>query len=339
MQLAFLDVAQSCSNIINEDIQIGCCCGCSCIVYRVKLLHFFFAESELEKAVKELPPLKVKDLPMIKTRNIDDFYDLLANMMKETRSCSGLIWNSFEDLEQSALLTCRNDFPIPVFAIGPFHPYFPQFNSPSSSSLLSQDQSAIPWLNTQPPNSVIYVSFGSLSKIAESDLLEIAWGLANSHQPFLWVIRPGSVCDSEWSESLPKGFLEDLGGRGHIVKWAPQLEVLRHGSVGGFWTHNGWNSTMESICEGVPMICSPSFGDQMVNARYVSDVWKVGVHLEGKLERGEIEKAIRKIMDEGVRKEMRERLEELKKKAKQCLMPGGSSFQSLESLVNYLSSF
>ena len=101
-------------------------------------------------------------------------------------------------------------------------------------------------------------------------------GLANSNQPFLWVVRPGLVRGYEWLEPLPDGFLEMVCGRGHLVKWAPQQEVLAHPAIGGFWTHNGWNSTLEAVSEGVPMICLPYFGDQRVNARYVSQVWELG---------------------------------------------------------------
>lgn len=86
----------------------------------------------------------------------------------------------------------------------------------------------------------------------EAEFLETARGLANSMQQFLWVVWPGSVRGSAWLESLPDGFIEKLDGRGHIVKWAPQQEVLAHEATGGFWTHCGWNSTLESICEGVP---------------------------------------------------------------------------------------
>lgn len=132
----------------------------------------------------------------------------------------------------------------------------------------------------------------------ETEFLETAWGLANSVQPFLWVVRPGLVHGTEWLEPLPSGFLERMDGRCHIVKWAPQQEVLAHPSVGAFWTHSGWNSTLEGICEEVPMICQPCFSDQKVNARYVSRVWRVGVQLEHGLERGEIERAIRRLMVE-----------------------------------------
>jgi UDP:flavonoid glycosyltransferase YjiC (YdhE family) len=256
-------------------------------------------------------------------------------MVKEIKGSSGLIWNSAEELEQSELITVGQDFAFPVYPIGPFHSYFPA----SSSSLLTQDQSCLSWLNTQAPKSVLYVSFGSIATLSDTEFTEIAWGLASSNQPFLWVVRPGLVRGSEWPETLPNGFLEMMNGRGHIVKWAPQQEVLAHTATGGFWTHNGWNSTLESICEGVPMICLPCFGDQKVNARYVSHVWKIGVHLENRLERGAIDKAIRKVMVETEGEEMRDRIVHLKEKVHLSLRQGGSSHQALESLITYISSF
>ena len=82
------------------------------------------------------------------------------------------------------------------------------------------------------------------------------------------MVRPGLVRGLTAHEAtrLPDGFEAATRGRGMVVAWAPQEEVLRHGVVGGFWTHNGWNSTTASMCEGVPMLCRPCFGDQMAAA-------------------------------------------------------------------------
>ncbi|KAF8008938.1 hypothetical protein BT93_J0053 [Corymbia citriodora subsp. variegata] len=291
-------------------------------------------DSELDEAVLEVPPLKMKDLPVVHTKSPGDLPQILVHLDRETRASSGLICNSSEELEGTKLAESRKAIPIPIFVIGPFHKYCPA----SASSLLVQDMSSISWLNKQRPKSVIYVSLGSIASIDKAKFLEIAWGLANSGQPFLWVVRPGSICGSDWLEHLPKAFLEMLDGRGHIVKWAPQQEVLAHPAIGGFWTHCGWNSTLESICEGVPMICMPSFGDQKVNARYVSDFWRVGLHLEDKLERGEIERAIRRLMVDPEGKAIRDRAVSLKDKVDQCFKEGGSSYSYLDSFTGYLSS-
>lgn len=152
----------------------------------------------------------------------------------------------------------------------------------------------------------------------------------------MWAVRPGLVDGSDWIEPLPDGFMEIVGGLGHIVKWAPQQEVLAHPATGAFWTRSGWNSTLESICAGVPMICQPNFGDQRINARYVSDVWRVGIHLEYKMERKEMERAIRRIMVEAEGEEIRARNQALKKKVNLCSQENGSSSRSLHNLVDYI---
>ncbi|GJR98004.1 UDP-glycosyltransferase 76H1-like protein [Tanacetum coccineum] len=161
------------------------------------------------------------------------------------------------------------------------------------TNFLKEDTSCIAWLDKQGPKSVIYKSFGSLATLDTQVLTEMAWGLANSNHQFLWAVRPGSVSGSEWIEFVPDGFIEKTKGRGLIVKWAPQKEILAHFAVGGFWSHCGWNSTLESISEGIPMLCQPFIVDQGVNARYVTHVWKIGLELEC-FERGEIERMIRR---------------------------------------------
>ncbi|XP_073127626.1 UDP-glycosyltransferase 76B1-like [Henckelia pumila] len=292
-------------------------------------------ESRRDDPVPELPPLRVKDIPSIQSQNPDVALKIIGNLVQGTKTASGLIFNTFPDLEEPNLPNLREHFRMPTFLIGPFHKFF----SAASSSLLTQDRSAISWLDTQKPDSVLYVSFGSLAAMDEDHVTEVAWGLANSMQPFLWVVRPGLVQGSEWLESLPNEFLEITSKRGYIVKWAPQQEVLSHPAVGGFWTHSGWNSVLESICEGVPMICSSFFGDQTVNSRYINDVWNLGIELEKGFEREEIESAIRKIMVDGEGQEIRERALRLKEKVQGSLKTDGFSSQSLNDLSDFISSF
>ncbi|KAI3748784.1 hypothetical protein L6452_12122 [Arctium lappa] len=283
--------------------------------------------------IQELPLMTKKDILKIYSGGFEEGkLELISSMIKEAKAASGIIYNTFKELEEPAFLAISQDFCIPSFPIGPFHKYFPA----SSSSLLEQDRSSISWLDLQPVNSVVYVSFGSIAQIDEAEFANMASGLASSKQRFLWVVRPGSVLGSKWLESLPKGFIDEVGERGCIVKWAPQQEVLAHQAIGGFWTHCGWNSTLESICEGVPMICSPCSYDQPINAKYVTDVWRIGVMVEKGMEIG---RAIKRVIVEKEGDEMRQRCKSLQKKVNLSLEKDGSATQALENLVEYILSF
>ncbi|MFS7958042.1 putative UDP-glucuronosyl/UDP-glucosyltransferase [Helianthus anomalus] len=293
-----------------------------------------FLDPGYEAFVPEYPLLKGKDMLKIAI-NPEGYGDLVTNMLKQMKASSGLIWNTFKELEEPELETINQDFRVPSFTLGPFHKYFPA----SSSSLINQDRNIISWLDTQPPKSVIYTSFGSVARIKDVEFQEVAYALANTSLPFLWVVRPGMVLGSEWVESLPEKFLERVGDRGRIVKWCPQQEVLAHRATGCFWTHSGWNSTLESICEGVPMICSPCFADQPIVARYVNDVWKIGILLEDGFERVGIQIAIKRIMTGNEAEAMRARISRLKEKVNLSLDEGGFSNRSLKSLLDYISSF
>ena len=292
------------------------------------------ADPEYEATMPKYPLLKVKDIIQI-TPNPKGLGEYLTKVVKQIKASSGIIWNSFIELEEPTLETLNQDFPIPKFNLGPLHKYFPV----SPSSVLDQDRTFFTWLDGQAPKSVLYMSFGSVARISKSEFLEVAYVLANIDLPFLWVVRPGWVEGSEWLQWLPDKFLEEVGDRGRIVKWCPQNEVLAHPSIGCFWTHSGWNSTLECICEGIPMICAPCAVGQPIIARYVSDVWKIGVLLEDGLERVGLERAIKRIMEDKEGEEIRERISRVKKDTAISFDEGGSSHQSLKKLVDYVSSF
>ncbi|XP_062172798.1 UDP-glycosyltransferase 76E2-like [Alnus glutinosa] len=291
-----------------------------------------FPEFRSKDLIPECYPLRFKDLPIFK--KLEDFLQLV-NKASNIRSSSAIIYNTIDCLENSSLAKIQQQCQVPIFPIGPMH----RISSASSSSLLEEDTSCMAWLDKQNFNSVIYVSWGSLALMDVKELVEMGWGLVNSQQPFLWMVRPSSIRGAEWIEILPKSLIENISKRGYIVKWAPQKEVLAHGAIGGFLSHCGWNSMLESICEGVPIICRPCFGDQRMNARYVSHVWNVGLELESELERGKIERAIRRLMVDEEGKEMQKRGKNLKERVELCTRKGGSSNSSLNKLIEMIMSF
>ncbi|KAL8213876.1 hypothetical protein R6Q57_003325 [Mikania cordata] len=292
--------------------------------------RFPVQDSMLQEIVSELHPIRYKDLPFLGTP-IEQTLKTI-NMIITKKPPSAFLWNTFEFLEPTGLTHIRDHYQVPVFSVGPLHKIIPTH----STSFHKEDTSCISWLDKQAPRSVVYVSLGSIANVAEKVSTEMAWGLANSNQPFLWVVRPGSVKGFEWFEFLPEGLVNQMKMRGLIVKWAPQKEVLAHFAVGGFWSHCGWNSTLESMFEGVPMLCQPFELDQKVNCRYLSDVWKIGVEIVA--ERGEIEDAIRRVLAGKEGEEMKQRAMEIQEKVKVAISHGGSSHNSLEAFVDYISS-
>ncbi|KAE8099292.1 hypothetical protein FH972_017285 [Carpinus fangiana] len=124
------------------------------------------------------------------------------------------------------------------------------------------------------PDPVVYVSFGSTGLMTRGQLLEFWHGLVNSGKPFLWVVRRDGIEGAEGEHPIPEELQESTKERGFLVDWAPQEEVLAHQAVGGFLTHNGWNSTLEGIVAGVPMVCWPTIADQQINNRWVSEEMK-----------------------------------------------------------------
>jgi len=187
------------------------------------------------------------------------------------------------------------------------------------------------WLDQQPLKSVLYVSFGSITTLKWEELLEFWYGLVNSGQRFLWVRRPDSV-DGEDEGEIPAEVVEGTKERGYLVGWAPQEEVLAHLSVGGFLTHSGWNSTLESIVEGVPMICWSFFADQQVNSRFVGEVWKLGLDMKDTCDRVVVENMVRDLMVVR-REEFVTAADRMAKLARKSVSEGGSSYCNLDRLI------
>lgn len=168
--------------------------------------------------------------------------------------------------------------------------------------------------------------------MTKDQMIEFWYGLVNSGTRFLWVIRPDSIAGSDWESQIPAELKAATKEMGYIVGWAPQEEVLAHPAVGGFWTHSGWNSTLESVFEGVPMLCWPYFLDQQVNSRFVSEVWKLGLDMKDTCDRFIVKKMVNDLMVER-KDEFRRSADRMAIMAKRCLSEGGSSYCNLERLI------
>nr|AFJ52966.1 UDP-glycosyltransferase 1 [Linum usitatissimum] len=295
--------------------------------------------STSSEPVPGLPNLRYKDLPSYTTNwPIEAQLDFFATV-RQTRSATAVIWNTSTTLESSSLSIIHQNHTvpqIPIFPVGPFHK---QILQPKTETLTDEQTSALAFLDQQPPKSVLYISFGSVAVVTPAEFQEMAWGIANSGQRFFWVVRPGLVFGSATTDTLlPEGFSEKTGERGKVVKWAPQRKVLGHAAVGGFWTHCGWNSTLEAVADGVPMMCRPWFADQPVIARQVIDGWGVGVEMKKDMGKEEIEKVIRRLMVDADGEGIRKNALELKKKVLGSLAEGGSGFDGLNQLVEFIGS-
>eukprot|EP00250_Pteridium_aquilinum_P021465 c25133_g1_i1 orf=174-1835(-) len=298
----------------------------------------------------EVKPLKARDkvsyIPGAPPLHPSSFPTLLHSpVIKEQfgilQNCAGVIVNSFEELEIDAYRALQAALPFPVSLVGPLVPAAfleggDRNDTSVGANLLQEKNDCIQWLDSQRNQSVLYISFGSLFNPSAEDLKGIANGVKASKQPFLWVIRPRSSVHNV-ANILPQGFMEDTKEYGLIVPWAPQMQVLSHPSVGAFLTHCGWNSTLESVTMGMPMIPFPFSSDQPTNCAYVCDVWKIGMALErdndGMVRSAEVERVVRTVLQEQEGKEMRKRVADLREAGRWAVRPQGSSSIHMEKLI------
>ncbi|PRQ22263.1 putative indole-3-acetate beta-glucosyltransferase [Rosa chinensis] len=195
----------------------------------------------------------------------------------------------------------------------------------------SNNDACMKWLNEQKKGSVVYVSFGSGAKLNTEQMEELAWGLRRTKSKFLWVVR-----ESE-ADKLIKGFVEETLEKGLVVSWCSQLEVLAHEAVGCFITHCGWNSTLEALSLGVPLVAMPQMSDQSTNAKYIKDVWKIGVKAQpdgkGIVRQEEVEHCISKIMEGEGAKEIQRSAMKWRELAKKAVDEGGSSDKNIDEFI------
>ncbi|OIW21963.1 hypothetical protein TanjilG_18161 [Lupinus angustifolius] len=244
--------------------------------------------------------------------------------------------NTFEALEQEALRAVDK---INVISVGPLIPADTSYGGDISKS--SDDY--IEWLDSKPESSVVYVSFGSFLMLSKIQLEEIARGLLDSGHPFLWVIirEKGKKGEEEKEKEEELSCIEELKKSGKIVEWCSQVEVLSHPSFGCFLTHCGWNSTLECLVSGVPVVAFPQQVDQKTNAKLIEDLWKIGVRVDHVVNdelivKGEeIKKGLDIVMGNGEKgEELRRNAKKWKGLAKEAVKEGGSSDKNLTSFLD-----
>ncbi|PON38756.1 UDP-glucuronosyl/UDP-glucosyltransferase [Parasponia andersonii] len=269
----------------------------------------------------------------------------ILGQFRNMRKTKGLLVNTFMELESNVLrsLSQQGDFP-PIYPVGPI----------LNVNATDNTTDIVTWLDSQPPSSVVFLCFGSMGSFGGEQVKEIACALENSRVRFLWSLRKppqpgGPPVPSDYTdpnEVLPEGFLDRTAEIGKIIGWAPQVAILAHPSVGGFVSHCGWNSTLESLWFGVPIATWPLAAEQQVNAFKL--VREFGLAVEIKLDyrkdfnnnasnwngpgpvivkAKEIERGIIRLMEHA--SDIRKRVKEMSTKSREALLEGGSSYSSL----------
>ncbi|XP_050286474.1 mogroside IE synthase-like [Quercus robur] len=292
-------------------------------------------------SLPSIPSLGINDMPLV-FRDMESYpgeLNVVVNQFSNFQEANWLFCNTFDELEDEVInwMTSRWHFK----TIGPAIPsiyldkrleddkeYGLNLFKPSMDTCMK-------WLDTKKIGSVVYISFGSMAALGEEQMVEITSGLKNSNCYFLWVVRE-SEC-----KKLPSNFLQEIVEKGLVVSWCPQLEVLAHKAIGCFMTHCGWNSTLEALSLGVPMIAMPQWMDQTTNAKYIMDVWKVGVRIKvdekGIVTKEEIELCIREVIGGDRGKEMKRNLMKWMELAKEAVDKDGSSDKNIDEFVAKIS--
>lgn len=282
----------------------------------------------------------------------NDWEDVRKRAEDEEATADGFIENTFHDLEPEIVERYSKATGKPVWPIGPLC----LCNKDVASKAIRGKESSIDehqllsWLDSMEPKSVVFVSFGSLVRMKASQLIEIGIGLEASNRPFIWVIKDADRSTAEFEKWMAEGFEERVRDRSLMITgWAPQVAILSHPSVGGFVTHCGWNSILEAVSTGVPMITWPHFADQFLNEKLIVEVLKIGVAIgvkvpfylakedEALVKSVELANAISSLMDGGEEGERRrERVEKLGENARRAMEEGGTSYENLTRLIEYI---
>ncbi|KAJ1275364.1 hypothetical protein BS78_05G129800 [Paspalum vaginatum] len=279
-------------------------------------------------------------------------YSWMLHHAARCREADAILVNSFDAVEPDVAAVLRREEPgrPAVYNVGPLILTESKATGAGDRATAPAPSRAacLEWLDQQPAKSVIFVSFGSGGALPTKQMRELALGLELSGQRFLWVVRSpsdeGTVSDNYYdAESkkdpfifLPEGFVERTKDRGFLVSsWAPQIEVLAHEATGGFLTHCGWNSTLESLVHGVPMVAWPLYAEQHQNAVMLAEGVGAVIRVPEPKEKEAIAAVVKELMaGEGRGAMVRSVVAELQKAGLQGLRDGGAATAALDEVAN-----
>ncbi|PIA29593.1 hypothetical protein AQUCO_05800020v1 [Aquilegia coerulea] len=340
-------------------------CSVSSIFYHIKQGNLSVPVEESTAAVCHLPglpQLALQDFPscvVVLEPTPPTSLNILLGQFSNIEKADWLLFNTFDQLE-SQVLQWMGDL-WRVRTIGPTTPsmYLDKRVEGDTENSLNMFKPSdvsyyIKWLNTKETGSVLYISFGSIAELGKEQMEEVIWGIKQSDKDFIWVVRekeqsklPTNLFSVDDDDEMMMMMMVNKKKQGLLVPWCSQLEVLGHEAIGCFLTHCGWNSTMEALSLGVPMVAMPQIWDQFTNAKFVEDVWGVGIRAKindgdnkgGIVTREELEWCIREVMDEdkkGMRK-FKKNASLWRELAKDAVGVGGSSDLNIEEFVASIS--
>ncbi|XP_010521936.1 PREDICTED: UDP-glycosyltransferase 71C4-like isoform X2 [Tarenaya hassleriana] len=269
-----------------------------------------------------------------------DSHEAYVKLAERFKDAKGILVNTFTDLEPHAIdyFSREENYP-PVYVVGPV---VNLENRPNPNIDPVEHDMIMRWLDEQHESSVVFFCFGSKGVLDSMQVKEIALGLESCGCRFLWSIRTNPMKDVKPYDLLPDGFMGRVTGRGVVCGWAPQVEVLSHKAVGGFVSHCGWNSILESLWFGVPIATWPMYAEQHLNAFTMTKELGLAVELRLDYVSGhgsvviaeEISRAVRSVMNGGDSR--REKVKEMAGLARKALMDGGSSFSAVSTFLREL---
>ncbi|KAI5667996.1 hypothetical protein M9H77_17849 [Catharanthus roseus] len=335
-------------------------------------LYFPTIHQQINQSFKELPHIEIliPGLPPIPATHVpepvlnrdDPAYRDILYFSEHLPKSNGILVNTFDELEPIPMKAITDGLNVPVGTTPPIYNIGPlmaeagsrpaECGNDKEDTDLHQNE-CLSWLDKHPNGSIVFLCFGSRGSFTVEQIKEIANGLERSGHRFLWVVKKPldydimdkqvhQLTDFELDNTLPEGFLERTKGKGLVAKsWAPQLQVLKHSAVGGFVSHCGWNSSLEAIVAGIPMVAWPLYAEQHINRAVLVHDIKLAVDLEhddnGIVIAEEIERKLKELMDVERGREVKEQSAKMRDLALAALGNSGSSAAALAKLVQFWS--